>query len=464
MRSRSYGSYGAYGYGYAGAADPMLGGASGLARPARRRAWELTGPVLWIGLLGAVSMFGMLQRPPVIPVNMTYLLFGIVVLTFLGAVLGSRGGLHFTWTRSDAWVVVLLGAGLLSSVLATWFYQMPLSVFEGERVTYLGVLVLYFMTRLVVRQRDHIYFVIGILLAGMFVQSLLGVALYFAAPKLPAITVINRHGEDEDLDVVEAKSFGDAARLSGFSGNPNTFVSMPLMALPLAIGLLVTGASARYRAWLTFTAALGALGVMLAFSRSAWIGTFIGLASLLRLGPFLPRLKGTRSLALAGLVLAVVGGATLLKHADAISTRYSSIDDRQSLGARPEMWQHALDMLLAYPTGVGLGNYKEASRRTFSDKLAGRSAHNSLVGVTAEGGILAGLAMLCFFWERFRIGLPPYRSLRDRALLIGLSAGFLAFAVHMCFHTVHSQIYVWVLAACQTSLRQLPPESEAFST
>jgi hypothetical protein len=419
---------------------------------------------LWIGLLGAVSMFGMLQRPPAVPVNMTYLLFGIVLLTFLGTVLGSRGGLHFTWTRSDVWVALLLGAGLISSVLATWFFQLPLSVFEGERVTYLGILLLYFMTRLVVRRRDHIYLVIGILMAGMFVQSLIGVAFYFVAPSMPSITVMNRHGQDEDLDLVEAKSFGDAVRLSGFSGNPNVFVTLPLMALPLAIGLLVTGASARYRAWLTDTATLAALGVMLAFSRSAWIGTFIGMASLLRLGPFLPRLKGTRSLALAGLVLAVVGGATMLKHADAVSSRYQSIDDRQSLGARPEMWQHALDVLLAYPTGVGLGNYKEASERTFSDKLAGRSAHNSLVGITTEGGILAGLALLCFLWERFRLGLPPNRSLRDRALLIGMSAAFLALAVHLCFHTVHSQIYIWVLAACQTNLRQLPSESDAFST
>ncbi len=426
-----------------------------------RRLLKLISPVFWIGLLGSISMFGMLQRPPLMPLNMTYLLFGIVLTTFIGTVVIRRRDLRLRWARSDVFVAVLIGTGVFSSLVAGWFFELPIKIAEGERITYFGMLLLYFITRLVVVQRQQIYLVIGILVAGMAIQSLIGVALYFVAPSLPALTMLQSEDGEDDVEVVDTNSFSGAGRLSGFSGNPNMFVTLPLMALPLAIGLLLTATNARYRAWLTLTTGLAAMGVLLAFSRSAWIGIFIGMASLLRLWPILPRLKGTRIIVLVGVALAAVGGVALLKSSDAIASRYDSIEDRHSLGGRPEMWQHAFDLVMTYPTGVGLGNYKDVNKRLFNDNVSGHSAHNSIIGITADGGILAGLAMLFFLWDRFGIGVRANRgsSLHDRALLIGLSAAFLALAVHLCFHSVHGQIYIWVLAACQSNLRQLPSES-----
>ena len=428
-------------------------------------------PVIWIGLLATISMFGALQRPPIAPVNFTYLTFGVVLFFFIIYWLRNKASLQMVWTRPDTLVAVILFMSFFSTLLANFLYDLPLDFLEGSSTTFIGMLVLYFLTRLSLRRREHVYFLLSLLLLGFLIYNLLGVGLFVLHPEQANTTVFG-----EELKVADTGSFGEGMRLNGLVGNANMFVSIPLLALPLAMAMFTCSASLWRKAWYMVIMVASAIAIFLSFSRSSWFAMAVALLALGRL-MFLGRGKGAlkifATLLLLGLLslplVSSLGGSQ-----NQFFARLDSVSEEDSLGSRPDMWLHALNIVQQFPTGVGLGNYQEASLLTYSKYswLMGRSPHNTLVALSVEGSLIVGLAMAWLMWRQIG-GVIPQRKQRTRllklpkplervnddpryeALLIGLSAAFLALWLHSAVHSVHAQISIWVLAACQTSLRQL---------
>lgn len=177
-----------------------------------------------------------------------------------------------------------------------------------------------------------------------------------------------------------------ASRLSGTLLDANAFGGMVAVGLVLHL-LTSTSAAPLLRGWWARLAdVVLPVGLVLTFSRSAWIGVTIGLGAAVLLWP---RLSG-RALRrfvlpalLAGPVLVLVL-LTLVPSVGMLITRPSQIESRLSIAG--EAW----DEFVAHPmVGMGLG--------AFTDKY-GVIVHNTALWFLAEMGVvglgaLAGLVL-----------------------------------------------------------------------
>jgi len=180
------------------------------------------------------------------------------------------------------------------------------------------------------------------------------------------------------------------------------------------------------------------LTLILTQSRSAWIGVTI---ALMIIGGV--RYRWLRSVLVAGIVLVValvlnLGAehiGRLLFDVSSSTTRVGTLD----LAGRVEVWQRAIYMLQDFPyTGIGLNTFSVVVNILYPFFLIGPDAkvphaHNLLLQTGVDLG-LPGLAAYCGLVAAFCMSAG--RSARtaqnsvDRAILVGLLAGMLAFQVY----------------------------------
>ncbi len=220
------------------------------------------------------------------------------------------------------------------------------------------------------------------------------------------------------------------------------------------IELLLTRDSARLLAY-TVLAGLLLAGLLMSWSRGAWLGFAAAAAAMLFVWPRRVEL---------GVVLIVVGimGAALAFQFDllpaAISSRLTSFtdfisvydvrgvdinNDNYSLIERIAHWQAAISMADANPwLGVGLGNYEvvygDFALINWPYPLG--HAHNIYLNMLAETGIL-GLFTYLVFWA-YVLGLT-WQVTRSRDLLIrSVGIGLVGAWVHLAAHQVVDKLYV----------------------
>jgi O-antigen ligase len=178
----------------------------------------------------------------------------------------------------------------------------------------------------------------------------------------------------------------------------------PFMAAPSAGGAMMFGllaavwlrrptAAARARsAWPAIVLALCSLALLATFSRQAWLGTVAGL---LVLGARRGRRGTLAVLALAGVLVALApvpghGGSFasyLVSSADTAST---------STGTRIGLWRGAVGFVGERPLlGVGPGQYGSLNPDPLNHPVF--YAHNVVLDMAVETGVLAAIALLALF-------------------------------------------------------------------
>lgn len=273
------------------------------------------------------------------------------------------------------------------------------------------------------------------------------------------------------------------ARLQGEPPIPGAY--LPIIVFLVPAGLLGGGlGSLMYRRGATYTgqllAAVGTPAAFLACVVALWLSYSRGatvalvgasaLAVLLVAGHRLPVLKRQwRAAALVGFI-ALAGVAarpalavdeldletpqirpTSIVHAHiryreykdelkqldvrGIERRISQLGDLKSFRLRLSYWQVSVAMLADNVwTGVGLGNFQNAyPKYQFLGAGDVEAAHNDYLQYFTETGVFGGAAFLAF-WVYF--GVWGARRVlqqapgKDRAFLVGIYAGTLAFAIH----------------------------------
>ncbi|MCS7246122.1 MAG: O-antigen ligase family protein [Thermomicrobium sp.] len=205
-----------------------------------------------------------------------------------------------------------------------------------------------------------------------------------------------------------------------------------------------------------FGALVSLVGIVLSFSRGAWVGTLAGLGTLVLLGP-----RVVRRLAVAAafvlLAFLLAGGwdtlpAAVRERTQQLITQAGPFDvrDVQLTGGnwavveRMVHWQAAWDMFLDHPwTGVGAGNFSVA----FPDyshhplfRIARGHAHNYYLHVLAELGIPGFVsygAVLALGVVMIVRVLRCNRSSFDRSLALGTLAATTAVLVHNLVENLH---------------------------
>jgi putative inorganic carbon (HCO3(-)) transporter len=219
-------------------------------------------------------------------------------------------------------------------------------------------------------------------------------------------------------------------RASGVFDHYMTFSGQMLMLGALVSGLILFWADGWVLWALSGAVVLLFGGVISSWTRNAWLGL---LAGVLVVGGFKDRTTLARTVLL---VTAIVSALILLS--PGIRDRVASMGNVKSDGSNIErlnIWRTTVDMIRDRPLlGVGKGNYTTVMDQYRERYGAGAHshAHNTLLQVTAENGLVGLIGYLyiwfVFFREMIRTLKPETGSL-TRGVAVGVIGALVGFHV-----------------------------------
>jgi O-antigen ligase len=357
------------------------------------------------------------------PVILEMMLLALMALALIQAsvpVLGERF-LRFlrTGPHQPILLLVLYGA-------ASWC-RSPSPGFSGMEWLRLACGAgLYFVVVTALRGREQIRVVVKGLVAATILTSLFGALSYGSS---------------------------DQSSMSSSFGNGQLFSGFLLIVLPLLVVTALGERELRYKIAAQVAAALGLLGLLLAQTRSSWLGGLVALA-VLGLLAYRTAPPGSRALKrhqiLLPLIIAVgaIGLFTVISRtAPAVQARAATLRNAArdpSLEWRLERWKGAWRLILQRPLfGWGIGTFPLEQARTVKGAVPrelilrlgptlAEEAHNEYIQVGAEMGII-GLALS--LWVLGAFFVAGGRALRERPngfrklVLMGCLAGIAGQAV-----------------------------------
>ena len=389
----------------------------------------------------------------VFAVPLVLLLPLVVVLLWVGGGLMQRswGGLS-PRLRERGWMVFpVFGFGVLTLIRVY-----PIHVMLKANVAWGNVLLFWFifLYAWLAWPLRWAWSTLGLLL---IVQGSVAVLQFaFQGPVgLPVFHDVAPYPLDAGASVIEVSG---RRWLRGYGLTPHPNVLGGYLSMMLCFVAGAWSASPRSRRWLLASLALGAAGIFVSFSRSAWLGLLIGgvyAMGLLHPWRSLPLLSPARRRRWIWIAVGVcVWGAILgFVFQDLLITRFfrlgsplESASIRERIRDAGQAWMLIRNRPLR---GVGTGTYVEAlwawARATGREFPAFQHVHNVPLLAAAELGV--GGAFLWLWW----VLAPPVDGLiRDRGsrgarpLRIGLSAAFVvAFVVGMTDYFLYLPTTLW---------------------
>jgi hypothetical protein len=259
---------------------------------------------------------------------------------------------------------------------------------------------------------------------------------------------------------------GGAARIEGYdaplTGNPNDLALMLNVIIPLTIALAMLPRPPLSRAVLGGIASLGAVGVIMTFSRAG----FLTLATTAAL--WCRRLAKSRALEAGLIVVVIVLLAIPFLPAGWLGQMGTIANiEADRTGSAQERWQDiraAVGYIAAHPiVGAGIGMNPLALNEVRGTTW--RVVHNVYLQVGVELGVLG----IVLFVLLLRGALRSARSARDTALAAGerdvaeLAGGvhiaLVGFLVASMFHPVAYHAYVFILGALAIAAKALAAEA-----
>lgn len=222
-----------------------------------------------------------------------------------------------------------------------------------------------------------------------------------------------------------------------------TYSAFLAMILPLSI-LLTMERRGRARWGYAFTTACIGTGILLSFTRAAWLSIAIVVPVMLVLWRGAGRLRNLFLPAAAVLtVVALLAGSGIVHR---ITHHAISVTDPENVSnlERVNRWIAAIEMVKEHPVlGVGYGayapSYPRYRRKLVVTELAYRymGAHSEPLRVMSEMGAVGFLTVL---WLLATVALAGVRAVRwgdpaNRLLAFGVLAGLATYVIHGFFNT-----------------------------
>lgn len=360
------------------------------------------------------------------------LLFSVALLLWSVIVL-RRGEL---WTAPIALPALLALVAAVGSVVVR---DVPSDVALFALRVLFQPLLFYFLGYLFPKSKSWVQGAVAVFLLAGVALALHGLYQYATHAPMPASW----------LDVRET---GISTRAYSVVMNPNGLGAFLLLGILISLSLaLAPGLRRAYRVWPALACVIQLGGVLVTFSRGAWIGLGVGVVALL----ILAYRRYMVPLVAAGVVAWFVMPQAFINR---LTFAFSSTYITKSLAAgRLYVWKMSLQHIAEHPWfGVGLGTFGGTSAVTFG---YGRLwVDNFYLQLAAEGGLL----LLAFFlWVLLRGAkglVKGHRAARDpytRALCAGAFGAFVAVAVANFTASVWETLIVgvgfWFLTGLATS-------------
>lgn len=315
------------------------------------------------------------------------------------------------FTALDFAALALIGWGLLTIFNA----QYPaFSFFE-----FLRMLKLYVLARLIamnIQDERDLWIVIGAILAGVILQTAIGVAQYVT-------------NNDFGLGLF---TVGELRRVTGTLGWPNTLGAYGASVLLFGLALWVSSQGGKW-IWLVNIASFAL--VILSYSRGAWIATMLGAVVVVWL---CLRMLIPDSRKILSKVFTIILIATLIVSifSDSIFARVENLSPQMEvLVTRAQLSEIAFNMISAHPLlGVGQNNFMEVIRSYDTTGVTLHNmepAHNVFLLIAAETGLI-GLALFILLLGAALLGCWRIMGSQNRlfsASAIGLIGAILAIAI-----------------------------------
>jgi O-antigen ligase len=252
----------------------------------------------------------------------------------------------------------------------------------------------------------------------------------------------------------------DGERARGFFKDPLVYAPFLVPAALIVVEHTIAPGARRSRRLLGSAIFLTlALGVLLSYSRAAWLNLAIGLV-VLAVVVAVRNGGGRRMLALAAIVLLAAGaavGTIRMTGSEEFLAQRSQLQayDEQRFGAQ----LFGIEQSMRYPLGIGPGQF---------EVLSPLSAHSLYVRALAEQGLLGLLTLLALLLVTLSLAVGNVVAGRDTygigsAALLGAWCGLLANSFFVdTLHWRHLWVVaalIWAGSALERSARPVPSAS-----
>lgn len=307
--------------------------------------------------------------------------------------------------------------------------------------------------------KDHLLGLFVVYLVQMSVHDWTGVRRVLAATLLPLPYIAKVAWIQHDS--VARWHYSDDLRISGTFSllGANEFAAFCVTAAVALFALLVTARMPRlWRLAIAAGIACMVMGVLYAYSRTAYIALMLGLVTVILV--WRGRWKLLLPLMLAAAILPSVLPYSVVERFD--STTVEEEDRDESTEMRFEYWSVAWRNFISHPiTGTGFHSFHHREVNPY-----GKDTHNLYIRTLTEGGlvgavVLVGLLLSVLGAARRTLARSSVGSWRQ-ALALGLIGAWMALICGNLFgdrFTYTPMIaYFWVYVALVVKARHLPAE------
>jgi O-antigen ligase len=418
-------------------------------------------PVVGLAAIAALIPWGRLIPLPVPALGAVDALVGLTIMAWLGHEIALRREVRLRLPAlSVALLLFVWVAGASLTQAASWSDGLP------EWFKWIEFAALYIVASQVLDARSR-WFVVAALFLGALSQAALG-----------AYQFVFRVGPEGFI-----LPGGSFMRASGTLEQPNPYAGYLGYTAPLAASLALAALVVAWRnrslrplllaALLTGAAAALAAGILMSWSRGAWLGLAAALVAVVALRNWRTAALTAALIVALAFVVGVAGAAWL---PSSITGRVADLgayfsapdparteinDENFSVLERLAHWNAGLRMHDDAPwLGVGIGNYGASYSRYpqphWYEPLG--HAHNVFINFLAETGVI-GLGAFLLFWlsvarSAWRAGWRS-RDPWNAALALGVLGAWVYLTVHSLFDNLfvqHLQLQLaLLLAALQAS-------------
>jgi O-antigen ligase len=218
-------------------------------------------------------------------------------------------------------------------------------------------------------------------------------------------------------------------RVAGSLEGPNQFAGWLNLIFPVLFARMLLHRDV----WLVAATVLSAIAMVLTLSRAGIVAGFVGaIVVLVLLRP--PKRIGVRLATGVAILAVALVGIGLMSGLEARFFSLAEVATPNHLGTRSILWTAALDLWQRSPiVGIGAGNY-ELDLGLVGYPDVHTHANSLYLQSLAETGILGLAAVLFLIWQSI---VPFVQRYSRRALVIGVAAANIAFALHQIFD------YMW---------------------